>query len=263
MKKSFFIILLCSGLFLFSARSVLADYESGLYCTCNDSAHTCENSGGPNDCDIVCGDIGGVQSHGSCAFSCLCADGTCMTNKNNDPCDNANLCGLQGGNPYSGSCSAIQSQNGSTIFCSCTDGRCEDNLPETTDCQNANICGPGMVNNQGAGSCPAAQTPGGSVNKTPSSGTKYLPNALGKNTSLPVIIGTIIKGAMGVMGALVLLMLVWGGFQWLTSAGSPEKVKKGTQTMVWAVIGAFLALSSYFILNIILTFLTTGKTPGA
>lgn len=71
-------------------------------------------------------------------------------------------------------------------------------------------------------------------------------------TEVAPIIGIIIKAAMGIMGALVLLMLVWGGFQWLTSAGNPEKVKKGSQTMIWAVIGLFLVLSSYLILDAVL-----------
>lgn len=80
-----------------------------------------------------------------------------------------------------------------------------------------------------------------------------LTNPLGEGkTDIPTIIGTLIKGAMGVMGALVLLMFVWGGFNWLTSAGNPEKVKKGTQTIIWAAIGAVLAISSYVILNTIL-----------
>lgn len=78
-----------------------------------------------------------------------------------------------------------------------------------------------------------------------------LDNPLKVNTA-PELIGVIIQGALGVIGALVLLMFVWGGFQWLTSAGSPDKVKKGSQTMIWAGIGAVLVFSSYIILNAVL-----------
>lgn len=76
-------------------------------------------------------------------------------------------------------------------------------------------------------------------------------------TDMPTLIGTIIKGLLGVMGGLMLLMIVWGGFQWLTAAGSPERVKSGTQTIIWAVIGAAITLSSYVVLNIILKFLSS------
>ena len=53
------------------------------------------------------------------------------------------------------------------------------------------------------------------------------------------VYGNIVKYALGLVGSLTLLMLVWGGFQWVTSAGNAEKVNKGSQTMIWAAIGAF------------------------
>jgi len=83
----------------------------------------------------------------------------------------------------------------------------------------------------------------------------------GEKTEVVVIIGTVIKAALGIIGALTLLMLVWGGFQWLTSAGNPEKVKSGTQTMVWAVIGVILVFASYLLLSTFTNYLTgTGNT---
>ena len=51
-------------------------------------------------------------------------------------------------------------------------------------------------------------------------------------------------------------MLVWGGFEWLTSAGNDEKVKSGTQTMVWAVIGVILVFASYLLLSTFTDYLT-------
>ncbi len=72
------------------------------------------------------------------------------------------------------------------------------------------------------------------------------------------IISTVIKTALGIIGALTLLMLVWGGFQWLTSAGNPEKVKMGTQTMIWAIIGVALVFASYLLLSTFTSYLTTG-----
>ncbi len=68
---------------------------------------------------------------------------------------------------------------------------------------------------------------------------------------VPTIIGNIIKAVLGVVGGLALLMLVWGGFQWLTSAGNAEKVKKGTGAMMWALIGLLITLSSYVLLSIV------------
>jgi len=70
--------------------------------------------------------------------------------------------------------------------------------------------------------------------------------------NVPQIIGTIIKGVLGIMGGVVLLMVFWGASSWLLSAGNPEKIKSGSQTMMWALIGAIITVASYLILNPVL-----------
>jgi hypothetical protein len=77
-------------------------------------------------------------------------------------------------------------------------------------------------------------------------------------TDFNSIISLVIKTALSIIGALTLLMLVWGGFQWLTSAGNPEKVKSGTQTMIWAIIGVALVFASYLVLSTFTNYLTGG-----
>lgn len=81
----------------------------------------------------------------------------------------------------------------------------------------------------------------------------------GDTTDINDIIGNIIKGALGVMGSLTLLMLVYGGFQWLTSAGNAEKVSAGTQTMIWAVVGVAVVLASYLVLSTFTEYLTGAR----
>ena len=98
------------------------------------------------------------------------------------------------------------------------------------------------------------------TNNTCEEGKICLKNPLGNRTSATEIIGVLIRGAMGIMGSITLLMLVWGGFQWLTSAGNTEKVEKGTSTMVWAVVGVIIVLSSYILVSTLTNFLSTG-TP--
>lgn len=70
--------------------------------------------------------------------------------------------------------------------------------------------------------------------------------------NLIVIIGLLIKSSIAILGSLVLLVFVVGGVMWLTSAGNPERVKKGTHTMLYAVIGLFVIFSAYAILNTII-----------
>lgn len=64
-----------------------------------------------------------------------------------------------------------------------------------------------------------------------------------------VIIGNVIKGILGLTGVIALAAFVAGGVIWMTSGGNAEKVKKGRDILVWAVIGLFIVFSSYSILR--------------
>jgi len=87
---------------------------------------------------------------------------------------------------------------------------------------------------------------------TPGDETVKLENPIG-TTDIRVLAGQILKTALGILGSLTLVAIVYGGFMWLTSGGNQERVKKGTQTMMWAVAGVFLVFSSYAIINTIIT----------
>lgn len=88
--------------------------------------------------------------------------------------------------------------------------------------------------------------------------TVELENPLG-TTKIPEILGGIVKKLLTILGSISLLVLVAGGFLWLTSAGNAEKVKLGTNTMLYAIIGLFIIFSSYAILNTVIGGLTGGK----
>ncbi|NTW22459.1 hypothetical protein HGA34_02845 [Candidatus Falkowbacteria bacterium] len=104
---------------------------------------------------------------------------------------------------------------------------------------SAATCAPGVP--VGTGGCTAAvvgtggQGTGGAVSLTPA-----------VNVGTPQqFIGKIINTALGVVGSLALLMFIYGGFTWLTSAGSADKVTKGKNILVWAVIGLVVIFMSY------------------
>lgn len=78
-----------------------------------------------------------------------------------------------------------------------------------------------------------------------------LENPLGATTAEDFI-GTIIRSILGIVGALALLYFVLGGLQWMTSQGSPDKVKKGKETIVWATFGLGIIFLSYSIVNFVL-----------
>ena len=92
--------------------------------------------------------------------------------------------------------------------------------------------------------------------------TVALENPLGGSDKGPIglakVIGKIVNGLLGVIGIISLLYFIIGGFYYLTSAGNPEKVKKGTSTLTWATFGIIVAFTSYAVLQFVMTTLTTG-----
>ena len=80
-----------------------------------------------------------------------------------------------------------------------------------------------------------------------------------KDADIPYIIGTVIKGVMAIVGALVLLMVVWGAGGWMLAGGNTEKIQEGRKTIVWAMIGAFILFVSYMFLNTVLYYLESGQ----
>lgn len=80
-------------------------------------------------------------------------------------------------------------------------------------------------------------------------------NPLG-TADIPTLAGTILKTLLGLTGSVALLMFIWGGLLWLTSAGNTDKIKKGKETLVWAAIGLAFIFSSYIIANFVIQALT-------
>lgn len=72
------------------------------------------------------------------------------------------------------------------------------------------------------------------------------------NPTIAQFIGTVIDGILGVVGSLALVMFIYGGLTWMTSAGGAEKVKKGKDILIWAVIGLVIIFSAYALVNFVI-----------
>lgn len=94
-------------------------------------------------------------------------------------------------------------------------------------------------------------------------GTVNLPDPLSPketpgSTSIPVLAGIIIKAILGIVGSLAFIMFIYGGFTWMTAAGSEQRVKTGRDILVWAVLGLVVIFASYAILKFVFTALGVG-----
>ena len=68
-----------------------------------------------------------------------------------------------------------------------------------------------------------------------------LPNPLGV-TNLSGVIPKLLNGITLLAAPIVVAMVLWGAFQIIISAGSPEKLRKGGMTVLWAAVGFGLLL---------------------
>ncbi len=59
----------------------------------------------------------------------------------------------------------------------------------------------------------------------------------------------LIKLLLGGMGAVALIFFIYGGIEWLTSEGVPNRISRGKEIMVNTIWALIIAFSSYLILS--------------
>ncbi len=64
---------------------------------------------------------------------------------------------------------------------------------------------------------------------------------------IPFAIDYAVKGAM----ALSVMVLIFGGYQFMTAYGAPEKYELARKTVTYAIIGLIISLTAYGIIAII------------
>lgn len=64
-------------------------------------------------------------------------------------------------------------------------------------------------------------------------------------------VGEILRIAIGIGGGIAFLLILFGGFQILTSAGNPEQLNAGRELVTSAITGLLLIIFSIFLLRLI------------
>ena len=76
-----------------------------------------------------------------------------------------------------------------------------------------------------------------------------------KITDLEQVFSSIVSGALTLAGIAALVMIVWGGYQFLMAGGDKEGAAKAQKTLTYAIGGLSLVLSAWIILNLLGNFL--------
>ncbi|MBI2002991.1 MAG: hypothetical protein HYS76_00170 [Candidatus Wildermuthbacteria bacterium] len=71
-----------------------------------------------------------------------------------------------------------------------------------------------------------------------------------------VVITRIINVAMGFLGIVAVLIILWGGFTWMTAGGNEEKVGEAKKIITAGVIGLIIVVTSYAIASFVVRSLT-------
>ena len=86
--------------------------------------------------------------------------------------------------------------------------------------------------------------------------------AIATQTDIRVIIARIIQVALGLVGIILVALIVYGGFLYMTSAGDPTKVAKARKVITEAIIGLLIILSSLAITEFVIRSITGAMFGG-
>lgn len=74
-----------------------------------------------------------------------------------------------------------------------------------------------------------------------------------------IIVANVIRGILGFLGIIAVVIIVMGGYEYMTSGGSDEKAKHGRTRITNGVIGLLIILAAYGIASFIIS-ATVGAT---
>ena len=90
-------------------------------------------------------------------------------------------------------------------------------------------------------------------------GTNYVNGSVTNlgNTDPRTIAGNIIKIALAFLGVLAVVIILIGGFKWMTAGGNEEQVEEAKKILISGIIGLVIILASWgiatFVINSLLT----------
>ena len=94
-------------------------------------------------------------------------------------------------------------------------------------------------------------------------GTNVISNTIALSATDPrIIIGRIINIALLFLGVIVVALIIYAGFVWMTSGGNEDKVSQAKKILTNAVIGLVIILSAWGIVSFVLSRLLGATTVG-
>ncbi len=83
------------------------------------------------------------------------------------------------------------------------------------------------------------------------------------NQDVRISVARIIKFVLGFLALIFLILTLYAGFMWMTSAGNEDKVDKAKKILWGAIIGVAIVLGSYAFTDFVITNLYEATTNKA
>ena len=74
----------------------------------------------------------------------------------------------------------------------------------------------------------------------------------GNEDKLSNVVMGIINSVLGIISTVALIFIIIGGYNYMTSAGDPGKVKKAKDTLTYAIIGLVVVILAAVIVNFVI-----------
>jgi len=84
----------------------------------------------------------------------------------------------------------------------------------------------------------------------------------GKPRTFVQILGAYTNGIIGFLGLIFLILIIWGGFKWMTAAGNEQQVEKAKGVVKNATIGLALILLARIITTLLLDIIEPAVIPS-
>ncbi len=91
-----------------------------------------------------------------------------------------------------------------------------------------------------------------------SQGDNPVASATGGQSSLRLLVLQIVNFFLGFLGLIAVVMIIYGGFLYISAAGKEDKVEQGKKIIMYSVIGILIILASFAIVYTILGAGTAG-----
>ncbi len=83
-------------------------------------------------------------------------------------------------------------------------------------------------------------------------GTSYAAKTGLASTDIRITVASIIRTAMGLLGIVAVVIILIGGFTWMTAGGNDEKVGEAKKWIFAGIIGLAIILSAYALANFVI-----------